>query len=198
MGVVAKDSRDELFSELVLPYVSFLESFARNLLHQPPQDINDLVQETLLKAYRSLDRYDGDHPKTWLATILRNTTSDNSRKQQIRKKYQAESYMATAGSPEKFEPELMVFEDLLEPTLEDAIKSLDPVFQETLLAIDIMGMTYQECADHLNIRVGTAKTRLHRARIKLRTILQDQGCTNQSAIPALSRNQHKQQLGYTR
>lgn len=65
-------TRDARFSEYVVPEVPVMLRVARRFtgnLH----DAEDLVQETLIRAYRGLDGFDGRHPRAWLFTILRNT-----------------------------------------------------------------------------------------------------------------------------
>ncbi|MGH4024005.1 MAG: sigma factor, partial [Pseudonocardiaceae bacterium] len=63
--------RHKAFAEYVLPEVDVLYRVACALTSQPA-DAEDLVQETLLRAFRFIDRFDGQHPRAWLLTILRN------------------------------------------------------------------------------------------------------------------------------
>jgi RNA polymerase sigma-70 factor (ECF subfamily) len=62
-------TRSETFARHVLPEVDVLYRVARTLTGQPA-DAEDLVQETLLRACRSMDWFDGEHPRAWLLTIL--------------------------------------------------------------------------------------------------------------------------------
>ncbi|MGH3493517.1 MAG: RNA polymerase sigma factor, partial [Sciscionella sp.] len=68
----AVGSRGRAFAQHVEPEVPVLYRVALTLAGQPA-DAEDLVQDTLIRAYRAIDRFDGAHPRAWLFTILRNT-----------------------------------------------------------------------------------------------------------------------------
>jgi len=62
-----------------VPEISVLLRVATSLTGQPA-DAEDLVQDTLIRAYRAVDRFDGEHPRAWLLTILRNTHVNRARR----------------------------------------------------------------------------------------------------------------------
>src|ERR687892_24312 len=68
----------EAFTRWVLPEVDVLYRVARSLTGQAA-DAEDLVQDTLVRAYRAIGTFDGRHPRAWLLTILRNTARNRSR-----------------------------------------------------------------------------------------------------------------------
>src|SRR5260370_27316687 len=76
-GLVERRRR---FTELVLPEVDVLLRVALSLTAQPA-DAEDLVQDTLLRAFRSLDTFDGAHPRAWLLTVLRHAEHNRHRRQ---------------------------------------------------------------------------------------------------------------------
>ncbi|MFB9388554.1 RNA polymerase sigma factor [Streptomyces coeruleoprunus] len=73
------DPRGKAFAAYVLPEVEVLLRVAMTLTAQPA-DAEDLVQDTLLRAYRSIDRFDGQHPRAWLLTIMRRAEINRHRR----------------------------------------------------------------------------------------------------------------------
>jgi RNA polymerase sigma-70 factor (ECF subfamily) len=67
-------TRNEAFAEYVVPEIEVLYRVARSLTGHAA-DAEDLVQDTLLRAFRSIDSFDGQHPRAWLLTILRTAAS---------------------------------------------------------------------------------------------------------------------------
>ena len=76
-------SRGTAFERYVLPELDVLLRVARSLTHNAA-DAEDLVQETLIRAHRSIDRFDGRHPRAWLLTILRNANVNRARRRRPR------------------------------------------------------------------------------------------------------------------
>jgi RNA polymerase sigma-70 factor, ECF subfamily len=68
----------EVFERFVVPELAVLARVARSITGHHA-DGDDLVQDTLLRAYRSIDRFDGRHPRAWLLTIMRNAHINRSR-----------------------------------------------------------------------------------------------------------------------
>ena len=74
-----RESRAHAFRLHVEPEIEVLLRVARTLTRSGA-DAEDLVQETLVRAYRAIDRFDGRHPRAWLLTILRNTNANMHRR----------------------------------------------------------------------------------------------------------------------
>jgi len=72
-------SRHAAFSRVVVPEIGRLHGAARTLTREPAA-AEDLVQDTLVRAYRALCRFDGRYPRAWLLTILRNSFAKDARK----------------------------------------------------------------------------------------------------------------------
>lgn len=66
---------DTAFAKHVLPEINVLFRVARSITRHDA-DAEDLVQDTLLRAFRAIERFDGRHPRAWLLTIMRNALSD--------------------------------------------------------------------------------------------------------------------------
>ena len=160
------------FEELAVPLLDSLYNFAR-WLAQNPNDAEDLVQETYLKALRSFASFQsGTNFRAWIFQILRNTfLSSRSR---------LEWRMTVAMDSEEDGPELAVDTETPETILmnrsnshlvQRAIEDLPMHYRETLLLCEVEEMSYQEIAEVLSIPIGTVMSRLARARKSVRESL---------------------------
>jgi RNA polymerase sigma-70 factor (ECF subfamily) len=168
---------DVAFERYVLPEVEVMLRVARSLTRNQA-DAEDLVQDTLIRAYRAIERFDGRYPRAWLLTILRNTHINRNRRRRPELLRDPDVQMERlAASPEEDEasrPDRFV--DLeFDADLEDALASLSDPFAEIVQLVDIDGLTYAEAAEVLGIPVGTVMSRLHRARKKIREQLRRTG-----------------------
>ena len=138
-------------------------------------DSEDLVQDTLVRAYRAIGTFDGAHPRAWLLTILRRTHLNSHRRQ--RPDPRSELGDLEVGQRPAFGatvvpgPEETVIDRVLDEEVERALATLDPRFRTVLLLIDVDQLTYAEVAHLLGIPVGTVMSRLSRARSRVRTQL---------------------------
>ncbi len=137
-------------------------------------DADDAVQETMIRAWRALDRFDGAHPRAWLLTILRHTHVNMNRR---RRPDPVEDIGILPGARPAFgsvaepSPEEQIVLQILPDDLERAVDSLDPKFQTVLVLVDINGLTYAEVAELLDVPLGTVMSRLSRARQRVRAHL---------------------------
>lgn len=137
-------------------------------------DAEDLVQETLLRAYRAIDRFDGKHRRAWLLTILRNANINRMRKQRLEFPL-AESEAQNLELADDRGPEVVVVDESFDPIVADAFNALPRKFRDVVGLVDIDGLSYEECALALAIPVGTVMSRLHRARMKMKKRLEFEG-----------------------
>lgn len=160
--------QSEAFRRYVEPEIDVLLRVARTLVG--PTECEDLVQETLVRAWRSVDRFDGRHPRAWLLTILRNTNMNMHRRRRPDTVDDLASYTdarpAFGVAPPSTEDQVMA--SFLPDDLERAVQSLDGKFRTVLLLIDVDELTYAEAADALGVPVGTVMSRLSRARNRVR------------------------------
>lgn len=137
----------------------------------------DLVQDTMLKAFRSWHRYEtGTNVRAWLLTILRNTFINEYRKEKQRGPTVDISTAETFSLFDKVQeedPEGRFFDQIIDDEVLQAVDDLPDEFRETLVLSDMEGMTYQEIADVTGAPVGTVKSRLFRARRALQRRLYD-------------------------
>lgn len=170
-------SGDAAFERYVLPEVEVMLRVARSLTRNRA-DAEDLVQDTLIRAYKAIDRFDGRHPRAWLLTILRNTNINRNRRRRPEllrdPDVQLERLAQSPEDDEAARPDRFV--DLeFDADLETALASLNEPFAEVIELVDIDGLAYAEAAEVLGIPVGTVMSRLHRARKKIREHLRRTG-----------------------
>ena len=163
-------ARRTSFRAYVEPEIEVLLRVARGLASSDA-DAEDLVQETLLRAYRGLHRFDGKHPRAWLLTILRNTNINLHRRRRPLVVDDGELLRSSrpAFGPAGVDSAEDAYLDLeLDAELQEAVASLDPRFRTTLLLVDVHDLSYAETAALLDVPVGTIMSRLSRARERVR------------------------------
>jgi RNA polymerase sigma-70 factor (ECF subfamily) len=162
------------FDEEALPHLDALYRVALRLTADASQ-AEDLVQDTMLKAYRSWKQYrPGTNAKGWLLTILRNTFINDYRRRKhepIAMDLDAVEPHAIDRSIQEVDPEGTFFAQIVDAKVLEAIDSLPHEFREVLVLSDVEGMRYAEIAETLQIPVGTVKSRLFRARRQLQSDL---------------------------
>ncbi len=166
----AQAARSSAFAEYVEPEIDVLLRVARTLTGTWA-DAEDLVQDSLIRAYRGLDSFDGAHPRAWLLTILRNANINSHRRQRpdlLDGDDYLERHTPAFGATETSTPEQAVTERELGEDLHRAVAALDPKFSTVLLLVDVDELSYAEVADVLGIAVGTVTSRLSRARKRIR------------------------------
>jgi RNA polymerase sigma-70 factor (ECF subfamily) len=162
------------FDAEALPHLDALYRVALRLTGDPSQ-AEDLVQDTMLKAYRAWRQYrPGTNAKGWLLTILRNTFINDYRRRKLEPvamDLEAVEPHALFRAVEQTDPEGAFFSKIVDAKVLEAIDALGPEFREVLVLSDIEGMRYAEIAETLQVPVGTVKSRLFRARRQLQAAL---------------------------
>ena len=166
------DDKVGRFEELIVPEMGFLARIARTM-SRSQAEADDLAQETLVKAFRAMDSFDGTYPRAWLARIARNTAINRDQRNR-------EFLLAEEGTVEPepspsdvTDPEEIVLSAEIDPALQKALDELPPAFRVLIQMVDVEDMSYQDAADALGIPIGTVMSRLHRGRNRLRKALQD-------------------------
>lgn len=156
-------NRDQRFEELAAGHRDSLYRYAY-WISGDPTVAEDLVQDTLVRAWKSIDSLQDDGAaKGWLLTILRR---ENARR--FERKRPAESDIPTEELPAN----RMDYDTSTEAfVLRRALEQLPEEYREPLLLQVIHGYSQKEIAEHLGITVGGAGTRLFRARERLRALL---------------------------
>jgi RNA polymerase sigma factor (sigma-70 family) len=145
------------------------------------QDAEDLTQETFIRVFRSLAQYTPGTFEGWLHRITTNLFLDMVRRRQ-RIRFEAlpedtERLKGTSPSPEQ------VYGDThLDPEIQAALAALPPEFRAAVVLCDIEGLSYEEIAATLGIKLGTVRSRIHRGRVQLRAALAHLDPTRESEL----------------
>jgi RNA polymerase sigma-70 factor (ECF subfamily) len=160
-----REHSEQRFTEYIQPHIPLLYGAAYTLTRSS-SDAEDLVQDTLLRAYRAIDRFDGAYPKAWLLTILRNTNINRAQKKTPFLFDDPDH--PSAELVDHVTPEDLVVEPIFDAAVQRALDDLPAVFRSVVDLVDVTGLTYAEAADALGIPVGTVMSRLHRGRRRIR------------------------------
>lgn len=184
-AITNKLSNEELqqryreFEKEAVPHMDAVYNFALRMTGDE-DDADDLVQETFLKAFRFLDKFEkGTNCKAWLFRILKNSYINDYRKQT--KEPDKVDYEDVQNFYENIKSDQVemrhyeqdAFTNLLDDEISSAITDLPEDFRTVIILSDIEGFTYEEIADFVDIPVGTVRSRLHRARKMLYAQLYD-------------------------
>lgn len=178
MTINQERDRAAALEQYVLPQLDVLLRVALALTRNHA-DAEDLVQDTMLRAYRSIDRFDGRYPRAWLLTILRHAHINRNRRQRptLLADQDAAHRQLAATSDGSDDPESLVVDSKFDGAVADAFYALPESSRRVVELVDINGLGYQEAATVLSIPVGTVMSRLHRARAKMRKQLFNGGYT---------------------
>jgi len=168
----------EAFAQLVETYSGSIYRMAKKML-QNPQDAEDVLQETFIKAYRNIENFRGDsNILTWLYRIATNEALMTLR----RRKLQIYSMDETADDHREFErpkeiedwcclPEDELMSSEARAYLDASIKALPNALRIVFVLRDIEGLSTRQTAEILDLTENAVKTRLSRARMRLREML---------------------------
>jgi RNA polymerase sigma-70 factor (ECF subfamily) len=148
------------------------------------EEASDLVQDTFLRAVRSIKSFRGDSElKTWLIRIAINESRNRFRWWKRRRRHLTISLDATIGDSDStlseniadrsLSPEETALNREREYAIEAALVDIPDVYREAIVLCDIEGLSYEETAASLGVRVGTVKSRISRGREELRRRLKD-------------------------
>ncbi|MAT59647.1 MAG: RNA polymerase subunit sigma [Ignavibacteriae bacterium] len=158
------------FEKEAIPHKSSLFNFALKMTGDP-DDADDLVQETYLKAFRFFDKFEkGTNCKAWLFRIMKNSFINDYRKNSKEPdKVDYEDIQNFYESVKSNEVQLQHlvedgFSTVFDDDITDALADLPQDFQTIVILSDIEGFTYEEIADFVACPIGTVRSRLHRAR----------------------------------
>lgn len=149
-------------------------------------DAEDLTQETFMRVFRSIKSYQPGTFEGWLHRITTNLFLDMVRhRSKIRMEALPEDYDRVPGTD--LTPEQAYSVSNLDPVLQEALDELSPEFRVAVVLCDILGLSYDEIADTLGVKLGTVRSRIHRGRSQIRAYLEQAAITDESAqllIPA--------------
>lgn len=155
-----RDPRDELPDHL-----SALRAFAMSLTRNSSA-ADDLVQDTIVKAWSNIDRFQpGTNMRAWLFTILRNTFYSDRRKRK-REVPDPDGQIAGTLYDRPAHDGRLAMNDF-----RAAFDQLSPEHREVLILVGAMGSSYEEASEMMGVAVGTVKSRANRARARLSELM---------------------------
>lgn len=169
------------FEQEAMTHIDALYGTAMRLTRDP-DSAEDLVQETLLKAFKHYDSLRPDsNLKAWLTRVLTNTFINQYRRKQVRHRSQElydpdwmnERVSSNWAHNAAKRPGQQVVDRFIRDKLSEAVAQLPEPYRQVLLLTDVEELAYKEVAEVLDIPIGTVMSRLHRARRKLRTMLSE-------------------------
>ncbi|HEX8568712.1 MAG TPA: sigma-70 family RNA polymerase sigma factor, partial [Caulobacteraceae bacterium] len=152
--------------EEVIDLIPALRAFAWSLSHNSA-DADDLVQDTLTKAWTHRDKFEpGTNLRAWLFTILRNTyyTAVTRRRREVSDGDGKHAATLTAPATQDWSVAMR--------SLEGAMRQLPDEHREALILVGAAGLTYEEAAEICCCALGTIKSRVNRARARLLKIME--------------------------
>lgn len=160
------------WAELVAEHADGVYRLAYRLSGDP-QDAEDLTQDTFMRAFRSLKTYRPGTFSGWLHRITTNLFLDMVRHRSKIRMDALEDYPeywtpATSSEPT---PEAAFELNHLDPALDAALADLQPEYRVALVLRDGLDMSYDEIAVTLGVKLGTVRSRIHRARAQMKARL---------------------------
>lgn len=159
--LAATSWRDEVVAQ-----IPSLRAFAWSLSHNSA-DADDLVQDTLTKAWTHRDKFElGTNLRAWLFTILRNTyyTGLTRRRREVRDEDGKHAAALTSPATQDWSVAMRA--------LQAAMQRLPDEHREALILVGAAGLTYEEAAEICGCALGTIKSRVNRARTRLLKLME--------------------------
>lgn len=174
----AREGNLNAFNQLILEYQDMAFNLAARMLNDDDAAA-DVTQVAFLSAYKGLDGFRGGSFRAWVMRMVANACYDELRR---RKRRPTVSLEPVNEDDEEIEspawladdaasPEMLLEQSEIEHALQTCIQGLPEDFRVVVLMIDVEGMDYQEVSDAVGKPLGTIKSRLARARLKMRDCL---------------------------
>ncbi len=184
----------DAFNRLVLAYQDMAFNLAYRMLSDD-SSAEDAAQKAFISAYRGLTSYRGGSFRAWVLRIVTNTCYDELRR---RKRHPTTPLEPEVDGDEEIESPRWLADDSLSPeesveraelenAIQNCLKELPDDFRAVVVLVDIEGLDYEEAAAAIHNPLGTIKSRLARARLKLRSCLQGYW----ELLPAIFRLDHE-------
>ncbi len=166
----------QAYNRLVIEHQELAYNVARRIVGNP-QTAEDVTQDAFIAAYQALDQFRGGSFKAWLLRIVTNRCYDVLRRhkrrpqasiEELTEENESAPFLRSAEeSPEQYQQRAE-----LAQVIERCLQSLPPEQRITAVLCDVEGYDYNDIARILSISLGTVKSRISRARSKLRECLQ--------------------------
>jgi RNA polymerase sigma-70 factor, ECF subfamily len=160
--------REAGFERTVLRHLGSAYNLARWLTRND-HDAEDLVQESLLRAFQAFDGFRGADARAWLLAIVRNacfTWLSRNRPQEATTQFDEEAHTVDG---DLLNPERLMVRQREGARVRQAIEGLPAEFREVIVLREIEGLSYKEIAAVADVPIGTVMSRLARARSRLQS-----------------------------
>lgn len=167
------------FNQLVLSYQSMVYNLAYRILGDR-HAASDATQDAFISAFKAIGKFRGGSFKSWLLRIVTNACYDQLRRKQRRPTASLDALLVLDPAPVQSlttpqeSPEGYAMRQELSRAIQVGIGTLPPEQRITLVLSDVQGFSYQEIAEITGVALGTVKSRLSRARAKMRDFLLEQ------------------------
>ncbi|MBP1702839.1 MAG: polymerase ECF-type sigma factor [Chloroflexi bacterium] len=180
-GLIRDAQKGDLtaFNRLVLVYQDMVYNQAYRMMGEA-ESAEDATQDAFISAYKNIRSYRGGSFKSWLLRIVTNACYDELRRRKRRptqplepidqennEEFESARWMVDPGES----PEQALERTELDRALQHCLEDLPPDFRAVVILVDIQGMDYTEAAAVVKTPLGTIKSRLARARLRLRDCL---------------------------
>jgi RNA polymerase sigma-70 factor (ECF subfamily) len=172
-------AEDQGWRHDVVALIPALRAFAWSLCHNSA-DADDLVQDTLIKAWTHRDKFEpGTNLRAWLFTILRNTYYTNAvrRRREVAVEDGKHAAALSAGPTQDWTVAMRA--------LQAALQQLPDEHREALILVGAAGLTYEEAAEICGCALGTIKSRVNRARARLLRLMDADEASDTFAVERL-------------
>ena len=175
----AQDGDSKAFEILIETHFKKIYNIAYRIAGNP-DDASDMTQEVMIKLFRNINSFGGNSKfSTWVYRVATNTCLDELKKLRRHSTYSINSEINTGDGEFLYEaedtsptPDLEVERSELADMVAKAITALNPEHRAIITLRDIQEFSYEEIANILNISEGTVKSRISRARMQLKKILE--------------------------
>ncbi len=143
------------------------------------EEAQDLVQESILRAYEAFNRFDGNNFKSWILRIITNLYINryNHKMKFGTASIDHENAPETAA-PIEIIPDRLLFDNMLSEEVYKALQKISPEYRIAIILSDIEELSYAEIAEMIDVPIGTVRSRLARGRAILRKMLEEYATRN--------------------
>ena len=173
--VRSKDGDLQAFNFIVQRYQSQVLNLSARIIGDRGR-AEDVTQETFISAYQAIGRFRGGSLPAWLMRIAANASRDSLRgsrrrpEESLDESLESQSFQPVSAEPS---PEEHAERSELNKELQKAILALSDNQRAVLVLIDVQGFSYEETTEFVGASIGTVKSRLNRARRRVRDILME-------------------------
>ena len=170
---MARGGDVDAFNRLVSIHQDAVYGFSISLTRQHAV-ADDVTQETFISAFRSISRMRGDNVRAWLLRIARNKAYDYFRRQKRRRESSVDEDAAVFRerlASDNPSPADVAMNLELRDALEHCVGTLSDEHREVIVLVDVQGQSYDDASEVCGVNIGTVKSRLNRARRRVRDCL---------------------------